>query len=113
MRQAREFEEEDTSTLESVYRAMLEGGLTHPWPVVRAREIDRWIHDGGYQKIIDGEYQRRADAVLYFMQTQGLDTRRLQAVGFGMQRPVADNVTAEGRSKNRRVEFVIVEQNTQ
>ena len=60
--------------------------------------------DAGYNLDLS---QRRADAVLYFMQSQGLDTRRLSAIGFGMQQPVADNVTTEGRSKNRRVEIVI------
>ena len=60
--------------------------------------------DAGYNLNLS---QRRADSVLYFMQSQGLDTRRLNAIGFGMQRPVADNVTNEGRRKNRRVEIVI------
>jgi outer membrane protein OmpA-like peptidoglycan-associated protein len=53
--------------------------------------------------------QRRATAVQYFLQSQGLDAKRMNAVGFGMQRPVADNATSEGRSRNRRVEIVISE----
>ena len=51
--------------------------------------------------------QRRASAVLQWMQLQGVEATRLQAMGFGMQKPVADNATQEGRSKNRRVEIVI------
>ena len=51
--------------------------------------------------------QRRANAVLYFLQVQGLDSGRLRAVGYGMQRPVADNSAAEGRRRNRRVEIII------
>jgi outer membrane protein OmpA-like peptidoglycan-associated protein len=41
------------------------------------------------------------------LSSQGLDRTRLEAMGFGMERPVADNSTAEGRQRNRRVEIVI------
>lgn len=51
--------------------------------------------------------RRRAESVLGLLTSQGLDRTRLEAMGFGMQRPVADNATAEGRSRNRRVELVI------
>jgi len=51
--------------------------------------------------------QRRAEAVLSLLSSQGLDRTRLESMGFGMERPVADNTTAEGRSRNRRVEIVI------
>jgi outer membrane protein OmpA-like peptidoglycan-associated protein len=51
--------------------------------------------------------QRRANAVLSLLRSQGLESSRLQAVGFGMQQPVADNATADGRRSNRRVEIVI------
>jgi OOP family OmpA-OmpF porin len=35
---------------------------------------------------------------------------RLQAVGYGSEKPIASNDTAQGRSQNRRVEFVIINQ---
>jgi len=38
----------------------------------------------------------------------GIDADRLQAVGYGPDRPVAPNSTKQGRALNRRVEFVIV-----
>lgn len=53
--------------------------------------------------------QQRADSVLDFLTRQGISTQRMKAVGYGMDRPVADNNSAEGRRKNRRVEIVIAE----
>jgi outer membrane protein OmpA-like peptidoglycan-associated protein len=55
--------------------------------------------------------QRRAVSVMGLMQSQGIDSNRLRAIGYGMQRPVAENATADGRSRNRRVEIVISEGN--
>ena len=51
--------------------------------------------------------QARADSVLDFLATQGLDSSVLSAQGYGMDDPVADNSTAQGRQKNRRVEIVV------
>ena len=51
--------------------------------------------------------QARADSVLGYLVTQGLDSGVLSAQGYGMVDPVADNSTAQGRRKNRRVEIVV------
>jgi len=53
--------------------------------------------------------QQRADSVLAFLIENGLAGSRMTAVGYGMDRPIADNATAEGRARNRRVELVIAE----
>ena len=42
----------------------------------------------------------------YLLSRGGIDPARLTAVGYGPDRPLADNNTEEGRAKNRRVEFV-------
>ena len=51
--------------------------------------------------------QRRADAVRRYLMDKGVAEDRLQAVGCGPDKPVADNGTPEGRGKNRRVEFTL------
>lgn len=50
--------------------------------------------------------QRRADSVAHALVSRGVDAARIQAVGRGMQLPVATNDSAEGRQQNRRVELI-------
>jgi len=49
--------------------------------------------------------EERAQSVREYLIQQGVALERLDAQGFGESQPIADNATAEGRSKNRRVEF--------
>ena len=51
--------------------------------------------------------QRRALSVANYLNSQGIDGRRLSVQGYGPANPIASNGTAEGRSQNRRVEIQI------
>lgn len=51
--------------------------------------------------------QKRAEAVMQFMISQGVKPDLVSAHGFGEANPVASNDTAEGRARNRRVELTV------
>lgn len=52
--------------------------------------------------------ERRAESVKGFAMNQGIMSDRLNVQGKGEAEPIADNTSEDGRSKNRRVEIVIV-----
>jgi outer membrane protein OmpA-like peptidoglycan-associated protein len=53
--------------------------------------------------------QRRAESVLRALVEDGIAAERLSAVGRGMEQPIADNASAEGRARNRRVDIVLLD----
>ena len=70
-------------------------------------EIAGYTDDRGeplYNRILS---RRRAEAVMIYLVEQGISAKRLTAVGYGSDNPIADNDTAEGRQQNRRVELHI------
>jgi len=54
--------------------------------------------------------ENRAKSVWGYLIRQGIEPARMIHKGYGKVRPIADNNTEEGREKNRRVEFNILEQ---
>lgn len=61
--------------------------------------------DTGNQRLSES----RAKAVVSYLVSKGVAKDRLSAMGYGRSRPIADNATAEGRAKNRRTEFTVLE----
>jgi outer membrane protein OmpA-like peptidoglycan-associated protein len=89
-------------------------------------ELDRLLNilqDNGLMKIeISGHTDKtgseplnfklsedRARSVVEYLVKKGIERTRLEYKGFGSLQPIADNATAAGRTKNRRVEFKILE----
>jgi chemotaxis protein MotB len=71
-------------------------GHSDALPISTARFPSNWELSAG-----------RAGAVARYFQGQGLPPTRLAASGYGEFRPLADNATAAGRGRNRRVEVFL------
>jgi len=69
-------------------------------------EVQGHTDNQGSDKVNDPLSQQRAEAIVAALVKMGCDEFNLKAVGKGSHEPVADNKTAEGRAKNRRVEFI-------
>jgi OmpA-OmpF porin, OOP family len=98
----------DCDTLSSQAKAVLDGNARK---IIDAASPNALVEVGGHTDAVGSdEYnrdlsQRRAGAVRDYLVEQGVDGKRLSAVGYGESRPVADNDTPEGRARNRRVEL--------
>jgi hypothetical protein len=51
LRQIRAYEDRDVSNLDRVYKLLITLTRTHPFPIMRAKHLDLWISEGGYQKV--------------------------------------------------------------
>lgn len=63
LEQAREFET-DPELNSKLLRFLLEEKRTHPFPVVRVREMELWLESGAYEKILGGDYTKRSEALV-------------------------------------------------
>lgn len=64
------------------------------------------VGDPDYNRLLS---QRRANAVKKFFTANGISSSRVLSRGYGENNPVMSNETDEGRAKNRRVEFKVLE----
>ena len=69
--------------------------------------IEGFTDNTGTDAFNQGLSERRAAAVESALIQAGVSPGRISTVGYGKARPIADNGTAEGRLRNRRVEIVI------
>ena len=92
----------DLNNIVSVLRTRYEGnnidvvGNTDTDPIKKSKWKDNWELSA-----------ERALAVVRYLESQGIEGKRLRAIGCGAERPVASNATSSGKAKNRRVEIVV------
>jgi outer membrane protein OmpA-like peptidoglycan-associated protein len=70
-------------------------------------EIEGHADNTGSAELNQELSESRAQNVMDYLIELGIDEKNLKAVGYGKDRPIADNRTEEGRTKNRRVELVV------
>ncbi len=80
----------------------------HPDVNVEIHGYTNNLGDEAYNKDLS---LRRAISVKNFLVAHGIDENRLSTFGHGEENPIADNNTAYGRARNRRIEFRITDGN--
>lgn len=73
-------------------------------------QIEGHTDSTGSAKINKKLSKERAESVRAYLMKKGIEDKRMVAVGFGPDKPIADNTTPDGQEANRRVEFNIVKQ---
>jgi OOP family OmpA-OmpF porin len=79
-------------------------------PDIRRLSIEGHTDDRGPLEMNQKLSQDRADSVMSYLSSHGIDATRLEAHGHGPAKPIATNDTEVGRQSNRRVEFHIVQE---
>lgn len=77
---------------------------------IKRMSIEGHTDNRGAAEINKKLSQSRADSVRTWLVGHGVEAPRLEAHGYGLEKPIEDNSTDAGRAANRRVEFKIVEQ---
>jgi chemotaxis protein MotB len=92
--------------------------------IAKMQQEQKWVvagdvlfPEGGYQLSASGKQaliannidlsSRRADNVVAYLTSQGVNPNIISAKGFGDTHPIASNDTPDGRAKNRRIEIVL------
>lgn len=77
----------------------------YPDTVLRVEGHTDSVGSAAYNQTLS---ENRALSVRSYLVQRGIPANRIEAYGFGMTRPIAENSTAEGRAQNRRVEMLII-----
>jgi OmpA-OmpF porin, OOP family len=103
--------EVDKSTIKKESDELLDtvAAVIIAYPEIKRIEVQGHTDNSGterHNKILSGA---RAESVKQALVRRHVQDRRLVAKGYGQEVPIADNGTEEGKAKNRRVQFVILE----
>ena len=81
-------------------------GIVLNYPQLRL-DIEGHTDNTGSEPLNQKLSEQRGEAVRQYLERQGIAAGQLSARGLGESMPVADNATAAGRQKNRRVEIIV------
>ena len=79
------------------------------YPKLRVQISGHTDSDGTREKNVDLS-KRRAESVKTYFVSRGIDEARIETRGVGPDEPIADNKTAAGKQKNRRIEFKLIDE---
>jgi outer membrane protein OmpA-like peptidoglycan-associated protein len=101
----------DKDTIKGESKSNLDNAVAvmKKYPTIRVRVVGHTDNQGGYKHNLDLS-KRRAEAVERYMTDAGIDTDRIETAGVGPDQPIDTNETADGRARNRRIEFQILEE---
>ena len=96
----------DSANLSPAAAAMLDvvADYLNQFSIVKVA-VSGYTDDAGALKRDEALSTRQAEVVSDYLSSQGVDPRLLVAVGYGQEHTVASNLTAVGRSLNRRIEI--------
>jgi outer membrane protein OmpA-like peptidoglycan-associated protein len=100
----------DKDTIKSGSKARIDRAVEvmKKYPELRVRVSGHTDSQGPYRHNVDLS-KRRAKSVKRYMVESGIDDSRIETEGFGPDQPIDTNETADGRAKNRRIEFTIIQ----
>jgi outer membrane protein OmpA-like peptidoglycan-associated protein len=100
----------NSAELKAESRIIIEGfaGYLKLNPKIKV-EIQGHTDNVGNPKDNEALSNNRAFSVKALLEELGVEGKRITAKGFGPSKPIADNKTEEGRARNRRTEFMILE----
>ena len=81
-------------------------GILEAYPGLKV-QVEGYTDIVGSDELNQKLSENRANAVMNFLVSQGVQQSNITAQGFGKADPVADNGTAAGRAQNRRVNMVV------
>ncbi len=83
--------------------------VLNDYPGIKKIRVEGHTDSVGSNKFNERLSQSRADSVVEYLLSQGVSADRIEAVGYGEERPIQSNATAKGRAANRRTEFNITQ----
>ena len=83
--------------------------VLNDYPGIKKIRVEGHTDSVGSNKFNQRLSQSRADSVMEYLLSQGVSVDRIEAEGYGEEKPIASNATAKGRAINRRTEFNIAQ----
>ena len=102
--------DDNRATIRSASRELMDeiGAVITKNPQIKRIRIEGHASAEGSRRHNKTLSAARARSVMKYLRDHGVPAGELEAVGFGSDRPIADNDTAEGRARNRRVEITLI-----